>query len=134
MHLPDFLMQGDCGEIRLTGHRIDLMHVVDYHNAGHSPEQIHQEYPTLPLKLINEALDFYRANRAEVDAYVARCHEEIARQYANYRPSPGQLRIQRLLEKLQRADAERAGDATWSALPILEKVRFLEAQGPPENA
>ena len=27
MNLPDFLTQGQYGEIRLTGHRIDLMHV-----------------------------------------------------------------------------------------------------------
>ena len=40
MDLPDFLTRHQYGAIRLTGHRIDLMHVVDLYNEGRSPEQI----------------------------------------------------------------------------------------------
>jgi len=79
MKLPEFLMEGSLGEVRLTGHRIDLYHVIYEYNQGHSPEQIHEEFPTLPLDLINSVLAFYQENRAEVDAYVARYEEEAER-------------------------------------------------------
>src|SRR5438067_7249331 len=83
MNLPDFLTETEPGEIRLTGHRIGLYHLVVYHNAGFSPERLHEQFPTLPPELIRKALAFYEANRAEVDAYVARCQEEIDRQRAS---------------------------------------------------
>ena len=57
MDLPDFLTRHKYGEIRLTGRRIDLMHVVDLYNAG-SPEQLHEQFPTLPLDLIHRRSAF----------------------------------------------------------------------------
>jgi uncharacterized protein (DUF433 family) len=79
MNLPDFLTEVPFGEIRLTGHRIGLFHIIHDYNAGYSPERLHEEFPTLPLELINKVLAFYRENKAEVDAYVARCLEEMER-------------------------------------------------------
>jgi hypothetical protein len=46
MTLPDFLEQAANGEIRLTGHRIGLFHVVHYYNEGYSPEMLLGQYPT----------------------------------------------------------------------------------------
>jgi uncharacterized protein (DUF433 family) len=132
MELPDFLTRGALGEIRLTGHRIDLMHVLDCCREGLTPEQIHEEYPSLPLPLILQVLDFYRDHRPEVDAYVRQCQEEIERNYAAYRPGPGILRIGRLQALLERADAEHAGDAEWASLTIREKVRRIERAMAPE--
>jgi uncharacterized protein (DUF433 family) len=77
MNLPDFLMEAPFGEIRLTGHRIGLYHVIYYHNDGLTPEQLHEQFPTLELELIHKVLAFYRDNQAEVDAYVARCTSEM---------------------------------------------------------
>ncbi len=77
MKLPEFLTEWPFGEIVLTGHRIGLYHVVYDYNQGYSPEQLHEEFPTLSLDLINKVLAFYQENRAEVDAYMARCEEEI---------------------------------------------------------
>ena len=38
MDLPEFLLCADPqGEIRLSGHRIDLYHFVYYYNEGYSP-------------------------------------------------------------------------------------------------
>jgi uncharacterized protein (DUF433 family) len=128
MELPDFLTQDAFGEIRLTGHRIGLLHVVDRHNEGLSAERLHEEFPSLPLPLIRQVLAFYAVNRAEVDAYVRWCHEEIDRWHANYRPSPGILRIRRLLERIEAADAERAADPTWTTLSVVEKARRIEAE------
>jgi uncharacterized protein (DUF433 family) len=82
MNLPDFLTEVSPGDVRLTGHRIGLYHVMVYHNAGCTAEQLHEELPTLSLELINKVLGFYAENRAEVDAYVARCQEEIEHQRA----------------------------------------------------
>ncbi len=82
MTLPDFLIEAPYGEIRLAGHRIGLYHLVSHYREGFSPERLHQEYPTLPLDLIRKVLDFYRENRAEVDAYVERYQEEIDHQRA----------------------------------------------------
>jgi uncharacterized protein (DUF433 family) len=81
MKLPDFLTEWPYGEIMLTGHRIGLYHVVYHHQQGYSAERLHEEFPTLPLDLINRVLDFYQENRAEVDAYVKHCQEEMDRQY-----------------------------------------------------
>ncbi len=77
MKLPDFLTEGELGEIRLTGHRIDLMHVVEDYNDGLSAEDLVVQFPTLSLDQINTVLAFYHANKAAVDAYVAQCQAEI---------------------------------------------------------
>jgi uncharacterized protein (DUF433 family) len=84
MKLPEFLTEWPYGEIVLTGHRIGLYHVVYQYKRGSSPEQIHEEYPTLPLELINKVLAFYKENQSEVDAYVAHCEAEMDRQYAEH--------------------------------------------------
>ncbi len=84
MKLPEFLTEWPFGEIVLTGHRIGLYHVVYDYNQGYSPEQLHEEYPTLPLELINKVLAFYKANQSEVDDYMVRCQEEMDRRYAEH--------------------------------------------------
>src|SRR5262245_14469417 len=79
MNLPDFLTETEPGEIRLTGHRIGLFHVVHYYNEGYSSERLHEEFPSLPLDLIGKVLAFYEDHRAEVDEYMTRCYEEMER-------------------------------------------------------
>jgi uncharacterized protein (DUF433 family) len=98
MTLPDFLTQGPYGEIRLAGHRIGLFHVVDCYQRNYSPEMIHEEFPSLPLDLIHQVLSFYRANRAEVDTYVAECREEIEHQAALPQAGPDFAELRRRLE------------------------------------
>jgi uncharacterized protein (DUF433 family) len=132
MDLPDFLTRGTYGEIRVTGSRIDLMHVVDASNDGLSAEQIHDEFDSVPLDLVRRVLAFYEANRAEVDAYVAECHAEMDRCYANYTPSPAILRSRQLYETVERADAEHVGDPEWARLSIFEKLRRLGLMDLPE--
>jgi uncharacterized protein (DUF433 family) len=82
MNLPDFLTEAPFGEILVTGHRIGLYHVVFYFNQGYSPERLHEQFPTLSPELIAQILRFYEQNRAEVDAYMARCQQEIDHQRA----------------------------------------------------
>ena len=47
MILPDFLTQDDCGDIRLTGHRIGIEDIVFFYNEGYSAEMLLAEFPTL---------------------------------------------------------------------------------------
>jgi uncharacterized protein (DUF433 family) len=73
VQLPDFLIQARDGEIRLTGHRIGLYHLVQHYNEGESAEMLACRYPTLPLALVHKVLAFYLENHSDVDAYVAAC-------------------------------------------------------------
>ena len=102
MNVPEFLTRGPMGEIRLTGHRIDLYLIVLFYNEGHTAEMLHDEFPTLPLALIDRVLAFYLENKAEVDAYVAGVVTEIEERRVNYQPGPGILRIRKLMEERAR--------------------------------
>jgi uncharacterized protein (DUF433 family) len=83
MKLPDFLTEQPFNQIVLTGHRIGLYYVVTAHKQGMSVERIHEGYPSLEPELIQKVLDFYYANQAEVDAYVAAVQAEMDRQEAS---------------------------------------------------
>lgn len=111
MKLPEFLTEWPFGEIVLTGHRIGLYHVVYDYNQGYSPEQLHEEYPTLALELINKVLAFYKENQSEVDAYMARCQEEMDRRYAEYVASGRGIdwdELRRRFEAMKQEDAKQA--------------------------
>jgi uncharacterized protein (DUF433 family) len=105
MNLPAFLTLWPYGQIVLTGHRIGLYHVIAFHKDGLSPEQINEQYPSLPLDLIHQVLGFYRDNQAEVDAYVAHADEEIERLRAT---TP---RVYTLEELQHRYDAKKQAEA-----------------------
>ena len=77
MRLPDFLTQLPDGEIRVTGHRIGLYHLIQRYNEGDSAEMLASRYPTLPLSLVHKVLAYYLENQSEVDAYVAACSAAI---------------------------------------------------------
>ena len=101
MTLPDFLTEHSYGEIRLTGHRIGLEHVVQLYKEGFSPEMLHEQYPTLPLALIHKVIAFYLENQAEVDAYVAACAAEIERQRASAVKGPSLSELQQRMKDRQ---------------------------------
>jgi uncharacterized protein (DUF433 family) len=83
MNLPDFLVELPGNEITLKGSRIGLYSVIYGHREqGFNAEQLHEEYPTLSVELLNKVLEFYRQNRDEVDEYVRVYHEELDRQQA----------------------------------------------------
>ncbi len=104
MNLPDFLTRESTGEIRLTGHRIGLYHVVHYYNDGYSAEMLIGQFPDVPLSLIHKLIAFFLENRAEVDAYVVSCREELDRQRtANAKRLPLSALRQRL-EQTQHAE------------------------------
>jgi uncharacterized protein (DUF433 family) len=104
MELPDFLTLGTTGEIRVTGHRIDLYLLVLKYNGGHTAEMLQCEYPTLPLTLIHELIAFYLDNRAEVDEYVAAVESKIEKLRTGYQPGPGMRRVRKIIDKRARAE------------------------------
>lgn len=79
MELPEFLVEAD-GEIRLTGHRIGLYHIVLDYNEGDSAEMLACRYPSLPLSLVHKVIAYYLENRRAVDEYVAECQAEMDEQ------------------------------------------------------
>lgn len=104
MDLPEFLVDHPDGEIRLTGHRIGLYHVIGRYQEGYSPEMLHEEYPTLPLALIHKVIAFYLENQAEVDGYVSAYRAELERQEAAHQPSAAVARIRQRLAAEPRAE------------------------------
>jgi uncharacterized protein (DUF433 family) len=98
MKLPTFLCSDEYGEIRLTGHRIGLYTIVRLHKEGLSDQDIVDQFDTLPLELIERVLDFYRANRNDVDTYVEEVRAEITRQEA-IPPGPGVVKVRELLSQ-----------------------------------
>jgi uncharacterized protein (DUF433 family) len=95
VHLPAYLTRDALGEIRLTGHRIGLYSVVRSYREGATSLQIQKEFPTLPQDLIEQVLEFYAANQAEVDAYVDECRAEINRQMVAAPKGPDRADLQR---------------------------------------
>jgi uncharacterized protein (DUF433 family) len=100
MILPDFLTQDPDGEIHMTGHRIGLYTVVRCYKEGYSAEKISEEFPTLPLDLVQKVIAFSLENQAEVDAYVEAYRVELERQAATLRQGPD-------LEELRRRWREK---------------------------
>ena len=104
MTLPDFLTADEHGDIRLTGHRIGLAHVVRVYNEGYSAEMIGIEYPTLPLALIHKVIAFYLENQSDVDAHVAEIDEELRRQAdATPRRGPDLAELRRRIAQMKQA-------------------------------
>jgi uncharacterized protein (DUF433 family) len=105
--LPPCLHWSPDGEVRLSGRRIGLFHIVKAHRQlGESPATIAADFE-IATDLIAEVLAFAEGNRALVDPYVADYQAELDRQYAAYRPSPAALRIERLVAERE-APASRA--------------------------
>jgi uncharacterized protein (DUF433 family) len=100
LELPDFLTRNRHGEIRLTGHRIGLLHMVDRYNQGFSPEAILCDYPSLSLALIHKVIAFYLDNQAEVDFYVTAARAEIDRQATMPSPGPNLIELRRRMENM----------------------------------
>jgi uncharacterized protein (DUF433 family) len=86
LDLPEFLTHSPDGEIRLTSHRIGLLHLVQHYNDGDSAEMLAARYPTLPLALVHHVIAFYLDNQSDVDAYVAACASAINQQQQSATP------------------------------------------------
>jgi uncharacterized protein (DUF433 family) len=104
MDLPEFLIDHPDGEIRLTGHRISLYNIISLYQEGYTAAMLHEEFPSVPLPLIDQVIGFYRQNQPELDAYVAEQRSALERLEASIPPSPALLRLRRKLEEMQRGE------------------------------
>jgi uncharacterized protein (DUF433 family) len=66
------------GAIRVSGTRVTLDVLINYYLQGETPEDLHEGFPTVPLTDIYAVITYYLANKAEVDAYLARRRAEAA--------------------------------------------------------
>jgi uncharacterized protein (DUF433 family) len=81
--LPEFLeLEQPYGEIRLTGHRILLPHVVRLYAEGYSPAMLWERFPTLSLSHIHKVIAYYLDHQQLIDRYMALRDAEIDRQAA----------------------------------------------------
>jgi uncharacterized protein (DUF433 family) len=106
MTLPDFLAQDKYGYIHVADHRIGLSDIVYLYQDGWSAEMVADEFPTLPLPLVQQIIAFYLANRAEVDAYVARETAEIEKQRARAPQGPDLAELRQRYNSPRRAEAK----------------------------
>jgi uncharacterized protein (DUF433 family) len=103
MELPDFLTRNRYGEIRLTGHRIGLLHILDLYNGGASAEGILCQLPTLSLPLVHKIIAFYLENQPELDAYISNATADIDRLACTPATGPTMVELRKRLEAMQRA-------------------------------
>ena len=59
------------GVVRVGGTRVTLDSVIVAFRAGATPEEITQQFPTLPLADVYQVIAYYLNHFAEVDSYLA---------------------------------------------------------------
>jgi uncharacterized protein (DUF433 family) len=64
------LMTDESGIVRVSGTRVTLDTVVGAFQHGETPEQIAQNYDTVPLEDIYQVIGFYLSHQSDVDAYL----------------------------------------------------------------
>ncbi|MBI1787872.1 MAG: DUF433 domain-containing protein [Acidobacteria bacterium] len=58
------------GVCRVAGTRVTLLTVIDAFQEGASPEEIYQEYPSVPLADVYAVIAFYLSRSEEIDSYL----------------------------------------------------------------
>ncbi len=78
------------GSIRVGGTRVTLESVIADFQRGATPEEIVHAFPVLNVADVYQVIGYYLHNRAEVDAYIQRQHEEgerLRREWEKEHPS-----------------------------------------------
>jgi len=70
LDLPDLLMCTAQGTWRIAGTRVSLDSVIHSFWEGATPEEICQDFPSLSLAQVYEAIAYYLKQRNKVDAYL----------------------------------------------------------------
>jgi len=66
------------GVCRIAGTRVTLLTLIDAFQEGATPEEIYQEYPSVPLAHAYAVIAFYLGHRDEIDAYLETVREQEA--------------------------------------------------------
>lgn len=99
MRLEDYFDYLAPDDIRVKGTRVGIETILtDYLSLGLFPEQIATRYPTLTLEQVYATLTYYWHNQDEVERYLQRVDEAVARQRKaqDEKPSPAVLRLREL--------------------------------------
>jgi uncharacterized protein (DUF433 family) len=70
LDLPDLLVCTPQGSWRIAGTRVSIDSVIHAFWEGATPEEICQDFPTLSLVQVYEAIAYYLKQRDKVDAYL----------------------------------------------------------------
>ena len=98
---PIPMATGADGVIRVSGTRVTLDSILLAFNDGLTPEEIAQQYPTVPLADIYHLIGYFLSHTTEMEEYLRRRQRESqeVRQQNEARWSPDGIR-QRLLARL----------------------------------
>jgi uncharacterized protein (DUF433 family) len=70
LDLPDLITSTPQGTWRISGTRVSLDSVIHAFWEGATPEEICQDFPSLSLAQVYEAIAYYLKQREKVDAYL----------------------------------------------------------------
>lgn len=76
------------GRARVVGTGITVHRIALLWNLGHSPGDIVRKYRHLTLAGVHAALDYYHANREQIDAEIAADQSEAVRLEAEFARAP----------------------------------------------
>jgi uncharacterized protein (DUF433 family) len=70
-HLETIVLEMESdGVIRISGTRVPLETVIAAFQDGATPEEIVQQYPSVPLGDLYQVVGYYLSNRAEIERYL----------------------------------------------------------------
>jgi uncharacterized protein (DUF433 family) len=94
------------GVMRVSGTRVTLDTLAAAFDAGATPEQIAQQYPSLPLADIYSVITYYLRNQAEAHAYLTRRSEQahVTREQNEQRFTRSGVRDRLLARRRHRSD------------------------------
>jgi uncharacterized protein (DUF433 family) len=72
-----YIYETEYGTPRITGTRVGLASIVVCHNAGESPEQIVENFPTVTLAQAYGAIAYYLENKQLIDDHLAEVDREF---------------------------------------------------------
>ncbi len=92
------------GSVRVIGSRITLDIIVGHYQMGDTPEDIHDDLPSLTLEQINAIIGWYLSHREEVDEYIREGEIEAEKVWREIESWPqniaGREKIRKLKEQL----------------------------------
>ena len=97
------LRQDAGGTIRVTGSRITIDILIARYWQGDTFEDIHEGFPSVSVEAIQKIINWYLANRSEVDEYIRKRDEEAETLRREIESQPGYIALR---EKLLRRKAE----------------------------
>ena len=88
------LSQNEDGTLRLHGSRVTLDTLIGAYLRGDTPGQIHEGFPSIAVVEIQKVIEWYLANRCDVDAYLEdrTAEAETMRRWIESRPEQATLR------------------------------------------